>query len=181
MIPLSSSTHTNSPSTPPPPSTTQQQQLAQHVKLAPRRNHHLRQQEPSHNPPAKTCVGLSLEINTNTATEQHIHLNIDGAKSSVSGSGAGSLLTSLKLKAGTSKVVATFTHGNVAAPKPSAELRAAGPHAFGLQRYLAVAADNGDDDDFDDAVLDIKGFIKMPPKDKKDPLEGLIKLGPKSG
>jgi hypothetical protein len=77
--------------------------------------------------------------------------------------GSGEKNTSLKqinLPPYVHKVVATFGYGDdKSALKPSAKLTSGGPYAFGSYRMMLIAAENGDDEDDNDAVVEIKGYM----------------------
>jgi hypothetical protein len=103
--------------------------------------------------------GMTVLVKTNSSTEQHIQLNIDGTETSVVGSGErNTILKSIPLDPSVSKVTATFSYDDKSARKPSAGLNSGGPYAIGAYRTMVIVAENGDDADYNDAIVEINGY-----------------------
>lgn len=102
---------------------------------------------------------MTVEVKTNSSTEQHVLLNIDSTETSVEGSGERKTLKSFSLDPSASKMTATFTHGDKSARKPAKGLNSGGPYQIGQYRLMVVVAENGDDSDYNDAILEIKGNV----------------------
>lgn len=104
---------------------------------------------------------FGFEVKSNSSTGQHVLINIDGEETLVVGSGED---TSLKAFAALPReainITATFSHGNdKSALKPAKRLVAGGPCSTGQYVTMAVVAENGDDEDHNDAVLEIRGYV----------------------
>ena len=102
---------------------------------------------------------MTVKVKTNSSTEQHVLLNIDSTETSVEGSGERKTLKSFSLDPSASKMTATFTHGDKSARKPAKGLNSGGPYQIGQYRLMVVVAENGDDSDYNDAILEIKGNV----------------------
>ena len=112
--------------------------------------------------PSGWAKNLVAEVKSNSSTEQLVQLKIDGdTTKSVKGCGEQNSIETFPLKEGIKKLVATFNYGDKGSSekdmKPS-ELHQGGPWDIGVMKLLMVLAENGDDEDFNDVVLQIRGI-----------------------
>jgi hypothetical protein len=105
--------------------------------------------------------GFTLEVKANSSTEQHVLIDIDGKETLVAGSGENDTsLKSFRLPNSAVNITATFSHGNDKSTlKPATRLLAGGPYSTGQYVTMAIVAENGDDEDNNDAVLEIRGYV----------------------
>jgi hypothetical protein len=75
----------------------------------------------------------------------------------VSGSGErNNIISSFSLDPSASTLTATFTSGDNR--KPAASMHTGGPYAIGAYMTMLVLAEDGDDADCNDTILEIKGY-----------------------
>jgi hypothetical protein len=101
------------------------------------------------------ATNMVVEVISNSSFDQQVQLDMDGSKETVTGTGEKNSVKTVKIPDGTSKLVATFTYGK---DKKPSELQHGGPFEIGTYKMLMVVAENGDDDDFNDVVLQIRGL-----------------------
>jgi hypothetical protein len=106
--------------------------------------------------PKGWATNVAVEVKSNSSLDQHVELDIDGTKKTIKGTGEQASLETLSLPEGTSKLVATFSHGS---DKKPSELQHGGPWDIGTMQLLMVLAENGDDEDFNDVVLQVRGVV----------------------
>jgi len=107
--------------------------------------------------PNNWATNVALEVKSNSSFDQHVELDIDGTKKTVKGTGERASLETISVPEGTSRLVATFTYGG---DKKPSELQHGGPWDIGVMKLLMVVAENGDDKDFNDTVLQVRGVVK---------------------
>lgn len=106
---------------------------------------------------------MIAEVRSNSALEQKVQLKIEDGTHGITnrtfeGSGENNNFGIARLPPGTFKLTATFTYGgdDYKKKKPS-ELHSGGPHKFGAMNVMTVFAENGDDEDFNDVQLQVRG------------------------
>ena len=107
--------------------------------------------------PKGWATNVAVEVKSNSSFDQHVELDIDGSKKTVKGTGEQQSLETISVPEGTSKLVATFSYGK---DKKPSELQHGGPWGIGVMQLLMVLAENGDDEDFNDVVLQVRGVVK---------------------
>jgi hypothetical protein len=107
--------------------------------------------------PKGWATNVAVEVKSNSSFDQHVELDIDGSKKTVKGTGEQQSLETISVPEGTSKLVATFSYGK---DKKPSELQHGGPWDIGVMQLLMVLAENGDDEDFNDVVLQVRGVVK---------------------
>jgi hypothetical protein len=94
-----------------------------------------------------------LTVSSDSPLPQTIQLSIDGATQTITGPFGEPWTEKMALPGGTRKVVAKFFHTD--GKQPSA-LQCSGPISLGSSVLMMVVAEDGDDEDFNDVVLQIK-------------------------
>lgn len=111
---------------------------------------------------------LLCEVTVNSSTEQHVVIRMNGKDTLVSGSGKNNRLIKFQLHGTTGRIDATFSYGDdKSALKPAKRLTAGGPWADGPRRNMVFVAENGDDGDNNDAILELRGNVPFGPIDGK--------------
>ncbi|KAM0693739.1 hypothetical protein Q7P36_006996 [Cladosporium allicinum] len=94
-----------------------------------------------------------LTVSSDSPLPQKIELSIDGNNQTITGPFGEPWSEKMVVPGGTSKVVAKFFHTD--GKQPSA-LQFSGPISLGSSVLMMVVAEDGDDEDFNDVVLQIK-------------------------
>jgi hypothetical protein len=105
--------------------------------------------------PSGWATNMVIEVISNSSFEQQVELDMDGStKENITGTGEKNSVETVKIPDGTKKLMAKFTHGS---DKKPSELQYGGPFDIGVMKLLMITAENGDDEDFNDVVLQIRG------------------------
>ena len=102
-----------------------------------------------------TAEGLNKQytITSNSSRKQIISAKVDdGSATEHQITGGGTKNQAVVLPKSAKKVVLTLSYESDCKKNPS-ELKTGGPYFFGLVQIAAVTAENGDDTDYNDAVV----------------------------
>ncbi|KAK5989667.1 hypothetical protein PT974_07922 [Cladobotryum mycophilum] len=94
-----------------------------------------------------------IRITANSSRVQHVKLTADGKSQEFSGSGEHELIGNLVLDSPVTSAELELTYDD---DKPS-KLSKGGPYAIGGHNILTIVGENGDDQDYDDTVIQFSG------------------------
>ncbi|WP_331772745.1 fucose-binding lectin II (plasmid) [Embleya sp. NBC_00888] len=99
-------------------------------------------------------VSVTVKAKTNSRSTQTVKVTGDaGTDLTFGGSGETNTVIGQTTLTGQTKVTALFQYGDGGAAKPSS-LNSGGPYAIGSYNLLVIVAENGDDSDYNDAILE---------------------------
>lgn len=101
-----------------------------------------------------------LKVKTNSKSVQNVHIKVDDQEFQASGSGERNLIFERQLDTPCKQISATFTYQAANGDKLASKLKSGGPYDIGRYTTIIVVAENGDDADYNDAILEISGHSK---------------------